>query len=428
MNSVLTAIKGKGIGAFLRRGSRIVNRYGWTPSRMDRALARFADILAPFECGATFPITAVVHGRHPHVIAKYQARGIEFAVHGYRHIDHLGLAHKEQIAQFACAQQVLARTGIDSSGFRCPYLRGNADTWSALQQLGFAYDSSQGVAWDVTGGYETPAYRHVLAFYGAKSADEYPSLPCLQDRLVRIPYSLPDDEALVERLGLESAQSMVALWLAILDRTYESGELFTVGLHPERIAFCQEPLVAVLARARSLAPAVWIARLDEIASWWRARTDAMINVHETDSGALSLSVAGPPGTTLLARGVDVVGPTAPWANGYVQVQDISAVTIWCEKRPFIGVSPASPLHLVNFLRQQGYIVYTTTDRQQYEVYIDDDQFAAQDQRPLLSRIENGRFPFIRLGRWPYGAQSALSVTGDIDALTIWDYGLRSLGK
>jgi hypothetical protein len=32
-----------------------------------------------------------------------------------------------------------------------------------------------------------------------------------------------------------------------------------------------------------------------------------------------------------------------------------------------------------------------------------------------------------LGRWPHNTGSALAITGDIDALTLWDYGLRYLG-
>ena len=42
-------------------------------------------------------------------------------------------------------------------------------------------------------------------------------------------------------------------------------------------------------------------------------------------------------------------------------------------------------------------------------------------------LETGRFPLLRLGRWPGGAKSALAVTGDVDALTIWDYALRFFG-
>jgi hypothetical protein len=47
-----------------------------------------------------------------------------------------------------------------------------------------------------------------------------------------------------------------------------------------------------------------------------------------------------------------------------------------------------------------------------------------DERPVLDEIEGGTFPLARPGRWPDGARSALSLTGNIDALTIWDYASR----
>ena len=427
MKSILTAIKGKGFLDFLRRGTMIVTRYGGTPQKMDRALAQFAAILARFECGATLPITAVALGRNPHIIAKYLARGIEFAVHGYRHIDHLGLSKTEQLAQFTRARRIFAQAGIDSLGFRCPYLRGDADTWAALQQLGFVYDSSQGLAWDVVDGYETPAYRHVLNFYGAESAKDYPSLPRIEDRLIRIPYSLPDDEALIERLDLETAGQMNALWRAILKRTWELGELFTLGLHPERIADCQEPLSTVLAQARSFTPHVWIARLDEIATWWRARTAATAEVSDVDGGGLHLTVAGPEGTMVLARAVRVDMPTLPWADGYRQVQG-TTFTIHAPLWPFIGLAPGVSPELADFVRQQGYIVQVSEQSHLYAFYFDQVDFSPEHERRLLDQIEGSDRPLVRLGRWPNGAHSALAITGDIDALTLWDYGLRSLGK
>jgi hypothetical protein len=60
--------------------------------------------------------------------------------------------------------------------------------------------------------------------------------------------------------------------------------------------------------------------------------------------------------------------------------------------------------------------------------LDQAQFAAEDKCLLLAQIEETDSPLVRLGRWPDGAQSALAVTGDIDALTLWDYGLRMIGK
>jgi hypothetical protein len=76
------------------------------------------------------------------------------------------------------------------------------------------------------------------------------------------------------------------------------------------------------------------------------------------------------------------------------------------------------------LRQQGYIVEVNHESHRYSCYFDQTEFAAKDERSLLAQIEGTDRPLVRLGRWPNGARSALAITGDIDALTLWDYGLR----
>jgi peptidoglycan/xylan/chitin deacetylase (PgdA/CDA1 family) len=426
VKSLHTALRGKGLGNFVRRGTRIARRYGLTAGKMDRALARLTSVLRQFRCGATLPITAVALERNARIIDKYLAQDIEFVVHGYRHIDHSQLSQIEQRVQLTQARQIFAQSGIRPLGFRCPYLRANPDTWVSLRQQGFLYDSSQGLAWDVVNGCETSAYHHVLSFYGAKRACDYPSLPRVEDQLIHIPYSLPDDEALVERLDLETAERMSALWLTILRRTWELGELFTLGLHPERIAHCQESLSTVLAQARLLTPPVWIARLDEIATWWQARAEATVEVTGVDGGRLHLTAVGPDGITVLARAVRVDVPTLPWADGYRQVLG-TAFTIHAALRPFIGLAPRASPKLADFVREQGYIVEISEQSHLYAFYFDQVDFAPEHERALLAQIEGVDRPLVRLGRWPDGARSALAVTGDIDAMTLWDYGLRFWG-
>jgi len=423
MNPITVAVKGKGYLNFLRRGVRIARRYGMTPGKLDRALGRFAAVLHQFDCSASFPITSVTLSRNPEVIRKYQAQGIEFAVHGYRHVDHSRLSRVDQRTQLGLARRSFERSGIPVVGFRGPYLHWNSDTLAALQQQGFVYDSSQGLAWDVVDGHGTAAYRHVLGFYGALPARDYPSLPSLTGTLVRIPYSLPDDEALIERLDFKAPNDSNMLWLAILRRTHELGELFTLGLHPERIRLCLEPLTAVLAEARSLTPEVWIARLDEIAAWWRTRTEAVVEVTDVADSRLRMTVTGPRGTTVLARFVEVDAPTIPWGGSYCQVE-AKTFTLGSSLRPFVGLSPATSTKVADFLRQQGYIVEISEESHRYTCYIHQAEFVAEHKRPLLAQIEKAECSLVRLGRWPDGARSALAITGDIDALTLWDYGLR----
>ena len=43
---------------------------------------------------------------------------------------------------------------------------------------------------------------------------------------------------------------------------------------------------------------------------------------------------------------------------------------------------------------------------------------------LVNFIEASAGPLIRYWRWPDGAKSSLSITGDLDALTLLDYASR----
>jgi hypothetical protein len=271
------------------------------------------------------------------------------------------------------------------------------------------------------------SYERAINFYDPWPASKRPSLPRFCNQIVDIPISLPDDEILLDRLGGETDGLIEKAWRRILSETYRRGELFTVQLHPERIAWCANGISAVLTEARALTPSVWLARLDEIAAWWRARTATTVDVREIGDGAWRISVAGPPGTTIQARGVEIVEPTQPWADNYRQVTTATCL-VRAARRPFVGLSPTCPPTLISFLRQQGYIVQVSDDGWLYSVYLDQSDFGPKDELALVTRIEQGAGPLVRLGRWPNGARSALCVTGDIDALTLWDYGLRLFGR
>jgi len=423
------ALKGKGLTSFLKRVWTLGRRYGLTVAKMDHALEQLSKVLQQFDAGATFPITATALADKGDIIQKYQAQGIEFAVHGYRHVDHSQLSLAEQKMHFEKASQIFLQQGIQFGGFRSPYLRFNEHTLAALAQSGFSYDSTPGLFWDIGQKHITESYLRVLDFYGAQSANDYPALPYLGEvnNLVRIPYCLPDDEALIERLKLIDKQTMSNIWMSILNQTYELGELFTLGLHPERISLLHQPLSNTLARARELSPKVWIARLDEIAHWWRARSQATFELKVENDNHFQLSVSGPPGITVLARDVAINAKIESWYGGFDRILETS-FSFQAGKRPCIGLSPDSAPALSDFLKQQGYWVETGHQSRAYSIYMEQAHFTPEDERPLLRKLAQSEASLIRLGRWPNGAQSAMCVTGDIDALTLWDYLLRFLGK
>ena len=424
MNPVSVAAKGKGAGNLARRARAIGAGYGVTPRRMRERLDSVVAIAERYGCGVTLPVTAAAVARNPEPIADYVERGVEFAVHGYHHVDHAQLGTVEQIEQLGAARRLLESRGIPAVGFRAPYLRWNAATMHALSENGFLYDSSQAYHFPIDPELESDGYRRGLEFYGSRSTDVHPSLPTIADGLVRIPCCLPDDESVVDRLQMTPEQ-IEALWVGMWRRAHARGELFTIQMHPERIEPCAPAVAAVLEEARSAPAKVWVAQLRDIASWWRERATAHVTIRDDTPGLFRVRVDGPPGVTVLARGVEV-SPAEPAEGGYVRVPgDGCYAASW--RRPFIGVHPFSAPSLTAFLRQQGYIVEVSSSPETHSCFLRRERFTPEDQLPLLREIENDGAPLVRLGRWPDGAHSAVAVTGDIDALTIWDYVYRFVG-
>jgi peptidoglycan/xylan/chitin deacetylase (PgdA/CDA1 family) len=428
MNPLAVALGGKGPYNLLRRSTSILRRYGVTTSRLAQELESFAELARRYDARPTFPITSVVMERHPHLIRKLHDRGVEFAIHGHYHIDHLTLSPAVQRRQLALAQRNFRQAGISVRGFRAPYLRFNAQTLSALRELSLDYDASQGIYWEMPGGGEAPAYRRALSFYRALPAATQLSLPTMTEGVVRIPYSLPDDEALTERLSFDTAAARSKVWLAILQQTIYLGELFTVGLHPERTTLFIEPLRAVLEMASLSSPPVWLACLAEIAQWWRERAAIKLQLESLGNRRYRAVVTGSDRATILLRNATLALPERRWAEGYCRVTD-TTFEFEAPVRPVVAIAPGTDDTVADFLSEQGYLIEIGAKRTDCAFFVERRaSFSPAEQRPLLVSIEAGAEALVKVGRWPDGAHSALALTGDIDALTLWDYGLRFLGK
>lgn len=423
--------RSKGLRHLVRRMTRIGRFYGLRPVSMERALERFVGVLETHDGRATLPIPAVTLARQPNIVRHLQDRGIELAVHGWTHVPLDKRPVDEQCLHLRRAQDIFAKAGIRAVGFRAPYLHRDENLRVAAAAVGFAYVSNQPILWDVVDAEAFPpaayaSYERAVAIYMPWRASERPSVPRWYDHVVEIPVSLPDDEMLGDRLG--GGDDLVeGAWRRILVETHRRGELFTIQLHPERIDGCASGLYAVLAEARTLVPSVWLARLDEIAAWWQACTGARVEIADAGGGRFRVTVTGPSDITVLGRAVEVDEPAEPWAGGYRRVR-ATRFTVDSPRRPVIGLSPNSSGRLADFLRQQGYVVEVGGEDSRYSYYFDQADFVPEHEYPLLAQIEETDQPLVRLGRWPDGARSALTVTGDIDALTLWDYGLRLIGR
>jgi peptidoglycan/xylan/chitin deacetylase (PgdA/CDA1 family) len=421
--------KSRGSKNLLLRIIAILCRFGLTAKKFQGSLERYAAVTRSHGSIPTFAITAVVLRRHPEIIRELSEQGAEFAVHGYIHVDYRAISLKEQTRHFKNAIDVFRGCHVPFNGFRAPFLRINGTTPKVLDNLGFLYDSSHIICWDVLDStqYSKQAWREynrLLSFYMPRKAEEYLALPKFINSFIEIPVSIPDDEAIVDRLGVKDKKEISRIWLDILQRTYTRGELFTVQLHPERISLCENALLDILEQANQLTPPIWVATLREITEWWRDREKFTLEIDLRSDRKYNVKAACSERATLLLKNCKANVPSTEWANGY---RTISARNFILESpvRPVIGVSLGSSPAALEFLRTEGFVVEESNQPDHYGLYLNDlAKFEEADEKPLSEKIERLEAPLVRYWRWPDQARSAVSITGDIDSITLADFVLR----
>ncbi len=414
----------RGAGGAAARARSIVARFGVTASPMEERLRRFDELTAEFGVRPSWAVTACILDRNRRAMQRFAERGVDFAIHGLVHDDHSLRSLDEQRASIARAAEVFRAAGVPYRGFRCPFLRGNQATDQVVRDLGMLYHSTQPVVFNTApalGARAEEAFRRTLRhlYSGAMDADTVAVRPALRAGVIHIPVALPDDEIMVDRLRLDQARQ-TAVWLATLDATWRRGELFTVQLHPERMDECAAALAATLGEARARRPAVWIATLERIAEWWRRRARTLLEVMPLEDGRYRVRMEGDPAATLLVRGLPGVD-AEPWygADGVARAAEFEVAV---NRKPVVGVSARTPSAVLGFLAEEGFPAERGEDPARFGAWVDVD--AAANEKQVLAIVEASTGPLVRLSRWPAGARSALSVTGDIDSMTIQDFALR----
>jgi len=428
MNLVRYLMESRGPVNAARRLTVIGRRFGLSPARMQRALQDFSAIGQQYGCTPTLAVTAVLLERYPQVFQPLQET-IELAVHGYVHTDYSRLDEAAQAEHMERALKAFDGLRLKPEGFRCPYLRWNQESLHVAGRFGLTYGSNRALAFDVVqpesfSPRAWAAYEKGLRLYGAGEAAGGLSLPCRMDgSLIDIPASLPDDEAMVDRLELGSAQA-AGIWTRMLEQVHQRGELLTLILHHERVALLRDALEAVLSSARGYQPPVWVAPLKEIARWWSDRLTWRLQVQRREDGDYLVVAPEAPGANVVVRGVETEPAAAPWFGPY-QLVPASSFTVRSPRAPVLVPDEGSPSALTVFLQEEGFAVAedATTDGLRISGYT---SFDESDKRALIDYIEGSDAPLVRLWRWPHGARCAMSVTGDVDAMTMVDFLRRPL--
>jgi hypothetical protein len=142
-----------------------------------------------------------------------------------------------------------------------------------------------------------------------------------------------------------------------------------------------------------------------------------------------------PRATLLARYLTVENQAVtPWVDNNMCVQSRSFI-VNAVQFPCIGVSPQAPKEVIDFLYEQGYPVVRCTEDEAhtYALYLDllegfgaTREEQARRKTSLVQQVEGLAAPFVYFGCWSNESRAELSISGDIDSVTVQDFFLRIL--
>jgi hypothetical protein len=422
MEARLLKIRGRNAPYLSRRLRSVVGRYGITPRKAKHRVRRCMDALERFDLAPTFATPGRVVEGDPAFFRELAGRGAELAVHGYDHVDLRRVSRADAAWQFARAVDAYERHGIGCDGFRCPYLSYTPELEEVVPAGFFTYSSNQAVAWDVVPVEPgNPVFTQLGSFYGAARCDEVISTPTAGRRLVEIPASVPDDLQLCDALGLGEA-GLLRAWKAMLNAVHGRGELFAPLFHPESFDLLEAALLGMLEEARAVRPAVWLTQLRDVGRWWRQKEDFAVTTR-SDDGALQLDVDCSDRGTVLVREWPAQGAPRRW-DGAWSVLDARRIRLDNGVRPFVGVAGVDA-ETVSFLVEQGYVIDDGERAPDCTLLLHGKTVDELRTRVALVRhIESSAGPLLKFSRWPEEAKSAFCFAGDLDALSLRDYGRR----
>ncbi len=438
MNLVSFSIRTKGLHNFTRRITSVFSRFGFTELRVRRDLYTVIASLKPYHATPTFFIPAVVLSRHSTLLAEIADELAEIGVHGYVHNDYRTLSYNEQYKQTKKAISVFKGKQIPFQGFRNPYLGWTKESLQIFARLGFSYDSNNAVLHNVIdldkfspllrGGYEKS-----LELFQAIECNSYTLRPYFVDKLLRIPTSIPDDEMLFDRLRITDAEEIGRIWRSVMQHVYDLGGIYVLNLHPERAVLCKQSLNALLSWTRDQPLPIWVTSLRDAALWWKERNQFRLKIVPLAPDRWQVEAICTSRATLLARHLVVEDqPTAVWHGVDFQVSSHRFI-VNAAQCPCLGASLQTSQDVEDFLLEQGYPFVRCSEQNahQYAYYLDIPEGLGttrkeqvQRKSRLLEQIEELQAPLIYYGCWPNGYRAALSITGDIDSITIQDFFRR----
>lgn len=362
----------------------------------------------------TFFVTAGIIRRHHHRIERLSRLGHDIGSHGLYHSRFDLLPPEQQSYILEESYRIFTNAGFAVRGFRSPYLNYDESTRKALDLGPFSWTSGEVIFWN-KGLKQIAGMDRLDVLYRYHCCGQMLSLPDLSRRVMDIPVSVPDDEILCERYRVRDTKNLYNHWVRVFEEIHSSGEMFHLLFHPERFWGVHEALGGVLDYVRRARPLVWHPTLNELADWWKRRNEW--NWRRLDNGQVTIDA--PIEATVLVKG-RASESESPESNHFYKDYDPQPPA---KTYPAftIGVSPACPPTLTEFLHGEGFLAEQADSAQGHSLFLDRPGFKICEARKLLDEIDACTNPILRLWRWPNGCRSAFCISADICAVDLRDF-------
>ena len=411
----------------IKRFLKIINRYGFNSTQLKKNITQFIFDCNNFGICPTFPVTAQVLKRHSDFFMQFDPEQAEFAVHGYYHQDYTRISNPKKKEQLQQALDVFRNLNIPVTGFRFPYLRVDEISLYNVAELSFEYDSSFVYWWDIfdiiPAGSED-IIQKMKYQYEPRQPEMSPILPERISTLIEIPVSIPDDDILVDRLGILDNDIIFTIWKAILDQTIERGEIFVLQLHPERYHLLRKALLKLLGYIYKKKEEIWATPLREIASWWKRREEIQVSCIFTGKNRIRIQIKRPRELNYQFYNYESEKNVKFVLNRSSNLlQEEFEIKMPC--LPLIGVGEKTTPSFRELLKNAGFVIEEEMrSREDFCLFFDEDPDMDSPYQWLRQFTMSLNIPLLKFNVWPGNFKCAFAVTGDIDALSTQDFFSR----
>lgn len=237
----------------VRRALRMVRRYGLSEKRMVAALSQMSSDSKNHGIGITIPVAGeILTDDRADFLKSLCHDGFEIAVHGFHHEDFSSLSEERLREDIARAKEVFGKYGFHPTGYRAPYLRSRADLLPLLAENGFAYGSSRTLIFDRSLAKNKTFLDRTdeiaIDLYGSKRVEKMTDSVERVEDTVEIPVSLPDDEIIIDRMGIKENDLLEILIEDTIRSALRFSSFAIIQIHPERYMIARKALLSVASR------------------------------------------------------------------------------------------------------------------------------------------------------------------------------------